>query len=205
MQNKPKRPSLIVLVGLPLAVIVLLWSVLNPPSSAPKAGAKGTTPTSNLTYAQAIQKQGETMRNLTDMQAKQEKIPGKIAAMAYTMPAEQLRPRIIRDLLAVANKAKVHLTEFKSLRPQLMASRQVARVPLEVRFRAAFQPNVVQFLYYLEDPKNKIVVDKLNVTSAQNRFQTVDVSAQISVFTRSTIGVGAEGENSNAVASADRG
>ena len=62
------------------------------------------------------------------------------------------------------------------------------RVPVEVRFRAPFQPNVVRFLYDLENPSGRMVIDKISITSADARFRTVEVSAQITVFTRSSNG-----------------
>jgi hypothetical protein len=137
---------------------------------------------------------------------------------AYNKPVEQLVPLVIRDLQATAQRAGIHLREVKPLRPKQVTEEPVirpgqkttrttqtthdvlgARVPVEVRFRAQFQPNVVRFLYDVENPAGKMVVDKISITSADAKFKVVEVSAQITVFTRSSAGTsgGDSGETSD--------
>ena len=92
----------------------------------------------------------------------------------------------MRDIQAIALKSNIHIREIKPIKARKLADGSGSKVSMEVRFRAAFQPNVMKFLYLAEDPTGKMVVDKLSLTSADARFRTVEVSAQIAVFTRST-------------------
>ena len=113
----------------------------------------------------------------------------RIMASSYEMSAEALQPRAVRDLQKIAARAGIHLRESKPLQPSGFHDAVGANVPIEVRFRTSFQPNVVRFLYYVEDPAGKMVVQKIDVTSTDAKFKTVDVTARSAVFTRSIEGV----------------
>ena len=194
MQIRSKRELLLVI----LCAIVLISAVvfvMLPTSSSRGNGGQISLEDARAKYA--------SMR-AAEAQMKKEHVAmtPRIAQMSYREPAEELIPRVIRDLQASANRAGVHLREVKPLRPRLIAGGAGTRVPLEVRFRASFQPNVVRFLYYVEDPASRMVVDKINISSADAKFKAVDVSAQITVYTRSSVGVSGTdgGESTNAKA-----
>jgi hypothetical protein len=118
----------------------------------------------------------------------------RIQKMTFTQPPDTVAAIATQDLQDVAARSGIHLNETKPLRAVKTTTGLVVRVPLEVRFRAAFQPEVMRFLYYLEDPAGKMVVDKIDITSADSRLKTVEVSARISVFTQSVTGVNGTGE-----------
>ncbi len=180
------------LVFLAVGAVVILGGNLLIPPAAPGAQKK------LLPASEANARREVALRTLKRLSGEQDELEPRIATMISDLPAEELTPRTIRDLQAIAAKSNVHLREIKPLRPRALALGKGARAPLEIRFRAAFQPDVVRFLYFVEDPARKMVVDKINVTSGDARFKTVDVSAQITVFTRSTAGVtGAQGETND--------
>ena len=110
------------------------------------------------------------------------------------MAPEQLSGVYHGKLIPLADKAGVHIREIKPLRSRTLPDGSVTRVPLEVRFNAPFQPNVMRFLYFAEDPTKKMVVDKFSITSTDAHLKTVDVTAQITVYTRSAIGAAGAGE-----------
>ena len=60
----------------------------------------------------------------------------RIERLTYTMPPEQLSATVTQDLYTLAEKAGVHIREIKPLRAKTLKSGSLARVPLEVRFRA---------------------------------------------------------------------
>lgn len=192
MKIRSKRELYLVIFVVIFVPILLLWNVLNPPKTGGTAGKL-------LPLEQAKKKTEDARRTLARLRNEQEEAEPRVAKMSYELPAEQLEPRVVRDLQLLADKAGVRFREVKPLRARALANGSV-RVPLEVRFRAQFQPNVVRFLYYVEDPNSKMVIDKINVTSADARFKIVEISAQITVFTRSTAGVGGadQGDTSNA-------
>jgi hypothetical protein len=188
-----ERDRRVLIIGGVIVVGVVLWSVLNPADS-PKTQAK------MLPLPQAKQKLEVNIRTLKRLSSERDETEPRIARLTYNLTPEEVVPRVIRDLQTVAVRAQVRLREVKPLRPRELPSGQGQSVPMEVRFRAPFLPNAIRFLYFIESPDGKIVVDKLNITSAEARFKTVDVSAQITVFTRKASAPAdkKEGESTNA-------
>lgn len=168
----------VILIGL----LILGWGLMNPPSS--NAATSKLLPTD-----QAVSKRAVAIRTIKRLTQEQQEMEPRIAQMAYDQTPEELQPRIIRDLQEISQRADVHLREIKPIRPRPLTKATGTRVGLEVRFRAPFQPNVVRFLYFVEDPKGRMVVDKISMNSADATSKTVDVTVQIAVFTRSTAGV----------------
>lgn len=167
------------MIGAVVVAGVLIWGALNPTGST-KTQAK------ILPLAEAKQKYKESLERIEQIGKDREAMEPRIESMTYNLTPEEVVPRVVRELQKVASRSQVRLREVKPLRPRELASGMGDGVPLEVRFRAPFLPNAIRFLYYVELPDGKIVVDKLNITSAEARFKTVDVSAQITVFTRKT-------------------
>ncbi len=124
----------------------------------------------------------------------------KVNDLAYNLAPDELVPRTVKDLQEIAVKSGVHIREIKPGRPKLLPSGMGSSVPIEAHFLAPFQPNAMKFLYYVEDPAGKMVVDKLDISSADPRRKTVEVSATVTVFTKVTTGSGASesGDKSNA-------
>jgi hypothetical protein len=195
VQTRSNRERILILLCIVFVPGILIWNFANP--AKPNTGLRSQVP---LQVAQT--KREEAVHKLRRLQSERADIEAHLKRLAYpsTLTPEQLVPRISQDLLKISAKSGVHLREIKPLRPRTLATANGTRVPLEVRFRAPFQPNVVRFLYYVEDPSGKMVVDKMNITSADPKSKTVDVSAQITVFTRSASATsGAEGGESNDV------
>jgi hypothetical protein len=193
-----RREKILIVVCMVFLVAVVFWSL----SSSGKAGAGRNL----LPYEEAVTKTDVALKTAKKMDADQEEIDRHLHATAYDLPAEELTPHVIRDLQSLAAKANVHLREIKPLRARAIATGRGTRLPLEVRFRAPFQPDVVRFLYYVEAPATKMVVEKVNMTSADIKQREIDVSAQITVFTRSTAGASGaeEGETGNATNQASK-
>jgi len=199
MATRSGREKTLLLIGVPVVLVVLAWNFLVPPSGATSQKGMLSTPEARKKLAEA---QTENKKMIAD-EARMD--PG-IEKMAYKIPAEQLVPRVIRDLQTIADKSGVHLREIKPIRGKALKSNAGVRVPVEVRFKAAFQPDAVRFLYHVEESDSRMVVDKINITSADPKFKTVEVSATITVFTTSLAGYsGGEGDNSNATTRTNRG
>lgn len=192
MQIRNKRERLLLIVGIPLVLIVLAWNFLSPPPGQTVQGG-------SLSTEEAVKKLAEAQQNNVKMHTDQDKMDPAIEKMSYQIPAEQLMPRLIRNLQTLADKSGVHLREIKPIRAKKLKSGAGVRVPVEVRFKATFQPDAVRFLYHVEELDSRMVVDKINITSADPRFKTVEISATITVFTSSLAGfAGGEGDKTNA-------
>lgn len=170
-QRKPRERTMIVLCLLVVAIGIPL--MLLPEQ---KAGKKLLTP-------QAARHKFEGLiRQKSDLDKELQQLKPEMEAMAYHETPEELVPRVIKELQSHAKASGVHLREIKPMRPRMMAS--VTRVPLTVRFSTPdFGKAVMGFLYRVEDPKGRLVVEKLNVTAADQKTHTVDVEAQIALFT----------------------
>lgn len=184
VRSKRERNLLILCV---VVVVVALASVLSPSSKSTVHHGVLSADAANAQYhTKAV-----TYKNLT---AQLDAIDPRIQKMTFTQPPDTVSALVTQDLQQVAARAGIHLREIKPLRAIKTTTGLVVRVPLEVRFRAPFQPDVVRFLYYLEDPAGKMVVDKIDITSGDSKLKTVEVSARISVFTQSVTGVNGTGE-----------
>ncbi len=170
--NKRERVGIIV-----CAAVVLLgvWLQLTRSKSA---GAQVLLPP-----PVAQQKTEVALRTIRRLRDQQDEAETQIAQLAYTQSPDQLLPRLVRDLQRIADQAGVHLRQLKPTQPHPLTNAAGTRVSLEARFSAPFQPGVMRFLYYVEDPANKMTIDKLDVTAADEKFKIVDVTAQVSAFT----------------------
>lgn len=199
MQARSKREKFLLILAIPVVLILLAWNRLSPPPSQ-------TSRTGLLSTADARNKLKEARSANRQMLADQDRMDPDIEKMSYQIPAEQLVPRLIRNLQTIADKSGVHLREIKPIRGKKLKSNAGVRVPVEVRFKATFKPDALQFLYHVEEADSRMVVEKINITSADPRLKTVEVSATITVFTTSLVGfAGGEGENSNAPIRTNRG
>ena len=127
-------------------------------------------------------------------------IQPRVSKMTYSESPDTVAALATQELQDIAARSHIHLREVKpQLRVGKMKSSQIGRVSLDVRFRAPFQPDVVRFLYYIEDPTGRMVVDKVDITSADSRFKSVEVTARVSVFTQSVTGTTgtAEGDSTD--------
>lgn len=118
----------------------------------------------------------------------------KLAAWTSSDSPGAIAPAMVTRLMAIAKKSGVHLDSIRPLHSQLTQNGAAMRVPVQVDFKAPFHPNVIEFLYRVENPKGKLVVDHLDVHSGDTHFATINVSARISTFTTD---VPTKGDNQN--------
>ena len=192
MQISPRDKKMII-GGIVFAVIIFIWNILTPSSAG-----KGTTGLLSETKA----KQDTAVNTRTQVRLTNEvsDLTPMVNDLAYSLAPDELVPRTVKELQEIALKSGVHIREIKPVRPKLLPSGMGSSVPLEVHFLAPFQPNAMKFLYYVEDPAGKMVIDKLDVSSADPRRKTVEVSATVTVYTKVISGAGTSdsGEKSNA-------
>jgi hypothetical protein len=177
--NKRERAMILVAV-----LVIVIAIVLKMPSGHAASTFQGPM----LSRQEAEKKRADSLLTVKKMRVEDEAAQPRIVEMSYDLPAEQVQPRVVRELQKIAERVGVHFRQIRPLQPHKLKTAEGASVPTEVVFRAAFEPNVLSFLYYVEDPAAKMVVEKLNLTSADAKFKTVTVSAQITVLTRSTEG-----------------
>lgn len=188
MTDKDRRALILMVV---ICVLALLYMVFSPKGG----GGKQT-----LLPVEEAQKQRKLVVNrIENVNKELDTLDAANTRQTYDLPPEEIVPRVLRQLQQIAQESKVRLREVKPLRPIELKSGQGQKVPLEVRFRAPFQPNAMQFLYAVEDPKYKMVVDKINIASAEDRLKAVDMTATITVFTRAAyVANSSQGDATNA-------
>jgi len=133
-----------------------------------------------LPAAQARQKRETLLKEKAAMEDEIGRLKPEIEKMVYRKSPEQVLPEVIRALQKHAKASGIHLREIKPLRVRRLGD--VTRVPLSVRFATEFK-KIVPLFYRLEDPRGKWVVEKFNI-SADPKSRTVDVDAQIALFTQ---------------------
>jgi len=192
MQISPRdRKVLVILVV--FVVVIFIWNMATPSTSG-----KGTA--GMLPAKKAIEGTTLNQKNQARLTREVNELTPKVNDLAFNIAPDELVPRTVKDLQEIAAKSGVHIREIKPIRPKLLASGMGSSVPMEVHFLAPFQPNAMKFLYYAEDPAGKMVIDKLDISSADPRRKTVEVSATVTVFTKVTTGAGTSdlGDKSNA-------
>lgn len=179
--EKRKSSEKLLLVVCALAVVGFLISLAFP--------AQGGSKTL-LTEAQASQKYQEAMQKRQTLDANIEKLSPRINRMMFTEAPEQLIPKVIQSLQKTAEKSGIHLREIKPLRAKVVDSLRkvpigVTRVPMSIRFTTTdFNNGVVPFLYGIEDPGSKLVIEKFNVTAPDPKVRTMEIEVQIAFYTR---------------------
>ena len=120
----------------------------------------------------------------------------EIDKMMFAIPPEQLAPQLVRQLQQFAKDSGIHLREIKPLRTRRTGA--VTRVPLTVRFSTTdFNKSFVGFVYRIEDPAGKLVVEKFSVTALDPKTRILDVEVQVSGFTKETTAVKDNGRTSD--------
>ena len=195
MQISPREKRL-VYGGAVILIIILIWNFLSPSSAGPSM--KGM-----VSLKEAQKNTDLNKRTQSRLAREVQELDPDINSKAYNSAPDQLVPTTVRELQKIALKSGVHIRDIKPVRSKVLASGMGAGVPIEVHFLAPFQPNAMKFLYYVEDPAGKMVVDKLDISSADPRQKTVEVSALVTVYTRNTAGAFASdsGDKSNATSS----
>jgi len=131
--------------------------------------------------AEARLKYQSTVKQKDSMSAETDRVKPALDKAAYTDRPEQLLPQVIRSLQDTAKNSGVHLREIKPLRPRRIGT--LTKVPLSVRFTGTFT-KTIPFLYRIEDPSGRLVVEKFNVTTTDAKSRTVDVEVQVALYTQ---------------------
>lgn len=104
----------------------------------------------------------------------------RIEAAVFHEPADNLVPEMIRSLQTCAKQAGVHLREIKPQRPRKINA--LTMLPMSVRFTSDFT-RTIPFLYQVEDPKNRLNVQKFSVTAGDAKTTLVDTEVQVALYT----------------------
>jgi hypothetical protein len=143
-------------------------------------------PTANKKLLSAREARQQYQRAESDKRQKDrviDQLKPEIEKLTYKEAPEEVIPKVIRLLQLKAGAAGIHIREIKPLRVRRLTG--VVKVPLSVRFSCDFS-RTVPFLYSTEDPAEKLVVDRLNVTAPDSKTRSVDVEAHIAFYTTHT-------------------
>ncbi|MDE2126409.1 MAG: hypothetical protein KGJ62_07455 [Armatimonadetes bacterium] len=172
---RTKRERNLVVSGGITVVLLLLWNFMVPSGSG---AARQLLPASA-----AREKNAVALRTTRRLAAENAAMNAQIADTAYTDAPDRVVPQLVQKVQHIANQAGVHINEIKPMRPQTLQSGKTLAVPVELRARAAFQPNVVKFLYLAEDPGGKMAVTHVQINPPDSKTHTVDVTVDIAACT----------------------
>lgn len=169
-QRSPSERKYIIFMGLVVAVGVPM--LLLPASGGSKK---------LLSADEAKAKYKTVLIDKSKLDAESDKLTPEIEKLTQNAPPDKLLPETIRILQKCAKDSGIHIREIKPLRTKNYLT--VTRVPLSVRFTTEFAKSI-PFVYRVEDPATKLVVEKLNISAADIRSRSVDVEVQVALFTR---------------------
>ncbi len=165
----PRERSLII-IG--LAVVgVAVWLVLTP---------KETRGRVLLSSAEARKQYNEGLKRKEEFEREVASLGPKVDTSTYKETSEKVIPTVLKSLHEQARLSGITLREVKPLRPRQMGG--VTKVTLTVRFTSEFA-KAIPFLYNVEDPKGRLVVEKMNVASSDPKSRDVDIEVQVALFT----------------------
>lgn len=121
------------------------------------------------------------LRDRTRLDAETERLRAEVKRLSVQGGSDEALPDAIRKLQECASASKVHIREMKPLRTRKVGT--LVRTPISIRFSSTrFTDEAVPFLYRIEDPAGKLVIEKLNVSSPDQRSGSVDVELQVALF-----------------------
>jgi type II secretory pathway component PulM len=167
--RSPRERTLIIIA---IAVIgVALWMVLAPAESK-RAGM--------LSSAAARQQYKEGLARKVELEREVAALRPKVDTSTYKETSEKVIPIVLKSLHEQARLAGIRIREIKPLRPR--QSGGVTKVTMTVRFTSEFG-KAIPFLYNVEDPKGRLVVEKMNVAPSEAKSRDVDVEVQVALYT----------------------
>ncbi len=167
-RTKSER-NLIVIGGLAVAIAIPL--MLSPPSGSSKK---------LLPAAEARQQYKTVVLEKTALDKQTDEIRPKLKVLASDALPDVILPNMVKSIQECAKNAGIHIREIKPLRMKQIGT--VTRIPLNVRFVSEFK-QTTKFLYDIEDPAGKLVVEKYSVSSSDAKSGLVDVEVQLTMFT----------------------
>ncbi len=171
LSNRNPRERLLILLCT-VVVVVAVVMVLNPADGS----AKKLVPA-----AEATKKSREYVQQARDMILESDELKKRIARASQTKPVDEVVPEMVIQLAKLAKDAGLHLREIKPIRAKRIAG--LTRIPVTVRLTTEF-PKCIPFLYSIEDPAGKLVIDRLNVSATDAKSREVDIEVMVSAFTQ---------------------
>lgn len=176
--RKLNRREIALLVVLGIVVIATAGLLGTPSGTAQKQKTLLPAADATLKYKQDAAK-------YLAMANQQAALQKQAESLTYTKTAQRLVADEVAWLQKIAHESGVHIQELRPLTPLKVPDGQLATVPMEVRFEASFQPQVVRFLYSVEKPDGRMVLDRVDIAPQQTGSGDVAVTAQVAVFTQS--------------------
>lgn len=173
-----------------LAVIVILIAVYFELSAPNSSSAKATGPL--LPLSQAVKKYDNGKTQYVALGNEEDTLQPLINHLTSSKSADALSPIMASSIMDMAAKASIHISTLRPLSPEIVADGQAERVPIEIQFDAPFEPNSINFLYHLEDPKGRYVVDQVQLATHERHRNMVSVTARVSMFTTNVPQKGAQ-------------
>lgn len=166
--RSPRERALVVLgIGV---IAVAVWMVLAPTDR----GQRGF-----LSSSAAKQQYTEGLKRRQEFDREAKLLGPKVDTSTYKQTSEKVIPIVLKSLHEQARLAGIHLREVKPLRPRRTGG--LTKVTLTVRFTSEFG-KAIPFLYSVEDPKARLVVEKMNVAASDPKSRLVDVEVQVALF-----------------------
>jgi hypothetical protein len=157
-----------------MAVLSIIFSI---PMALMQSG--GTTK-SFLPAAEAHQKYLQAAQQTASMNQECNVLEKKIARFSYHEKPDTLEPKLINILQSCADKSSVHIREIRPLR--VLHAGNIVVIPINLRLECPFE-KTIPFLYYLENPANKLNVDRFSIQAGAANDPNVTVDAEINGYT----------------------
>lgn len=153
--------ALVVAIGVPLAIPMgkSAGTLLSPAAAQTKL-------TSEQSQLASLHRQNATMRSL-------------LTTTSYVGGPNAALPKIIEKLQADAKSAGIHIKEIKPIHPHIVDG--VAKMAFDMNFNCSLG-QALSFIYYLENPKGKLVIEKIALSTSETQNQQIQATIEVAAF-----------------------
>jgi Tfp pilus assembly protein PilO len=162
-----------ILIGLALAVALVFGTPM-------VMSAFGSSESTEQAVAKLQAQRREKERAAERLGKQTEEVRPQVERMAWNVPPEGLRQEIVRKVSNLAQASNVTLVSTRPLKPRSLDVLTEVTVELHV---TATLPNLVRFLFPLQQPGSRLTVDRLRLAATNTETDLLDVDMNVSGYT----------------------
>jgi Tfp pilus assembly protein PilO len=143
-------------------------------------GALNSGPSTDQQVARLRQERRSKAAEERTVEKNTKQLEPQVRMMAWDVPPEQLRQEIVRKVSSIAQASGATLVTTRPLKPRGLDL--VTEVSVELHLTTTL-PKLVKFLYPLQQPSNRLTVDRLRMAATTTESDLLDVDLTVSGYT----------------------
>ncbi len=159
--------------------IMIIVCVLAVVIGVPLAIPTGKSAVALLSPAAAQAKLTNEQSQVANLHRQNATIRSLLTTTSYVGGPDAALPKIVEKLQADAKSAGIHIKEIKPIHPHIVDG--VAKMAFDMSFSSSLG-QALSFIFYLENPKGKLVIEKINLSTSETQNQQIQVTVEVAAF-----------------------